>query len=505
MFSSFLTLSVQSPTRQAAFRNAVFAHLLIVLLGTWLIYLHPRGSAVGLGNALLIAGIVEGAFLVGWRLTQLPKSQSLEFLLVTPLRPYRLLLDEALVGLLRLGLVTLSGLPVLIALAAMGHIESFDVLPLMVMPFTWGAINGLFLTTWAYEPRRVRKWAERFMLTMIVIYLMVGILGGEKLLPWLDALPRGDVPLWGDWVIHFDLGAWIRDSVIAFHIYNPFAVMDYWMRQPPALAEQRMIGLQLAGMAGLVFMLFRAAGRLKSHYHELHYRPVIDESRGPRGEPGDHPLAWWAVRRVSEYSGQANLYLAAGFGFMYALYTLTGPQWPLGRAVFFIVERDMGGIPGMTSALVVLAAVPAAFQYGLWDSNEHDRCRRLELLLLTDLGAWDYWRASAAAAWSRGKGYYFVALVLWAAAFAAGQMTFLQVLAAATAGAVLWLFYFALGFRAFARDNHANHLGVLLTVAVPIITIMLFRTGWVHVGALLPPGSVYAPATDLSPLISTLR
>ena len=49
---------------------------------------------------------------VGWRLTQLPKSQALEFLLVSPLRPRRLLFAEALVGLAQLGLVTLSGLPV---------------------------------------------------------------------------------------------------------------------------------------------------------------------------------------------------------------------------------------------------------------------------------------------------------------------------------------------------------------------------------------------------------
>ena len=47
----------------------------------------------------------------GWRLTQIPKSQALEFLLVSPLRPRRLFLAEALVGLTRLALVTLSGLP----------------------------------------------------------------------------------------------------------------------------------------------------------------------------------------------------------------------------------------------------------------------------------------------------------------------------------------------------------------------------------------------------------
>ena len=44
------------------------------------------------------------------------------------------------------------------------------------------------------------------------------------------------------------------------------------------------------------------------------------------------------------------------------------------------------------------SAVPAAFQYGLWDSTVRDRCRRLELLLLTDLDGGRYWHASLAAA-----------------------------------------------------------------------------------------------------------
>ena len=83
----------------------------------------------------------------------------------------------------------------------------------------------------------------------------------------------------------------------------------------------------------------------------------------------------------------------------------------------------MGGVPGLATALVVLAAVPAAFQYGLWDSNTQDRCRRLELLLMTELGARDYWSAAAAAAWKRGRGYFFVALVLWLAGAIAGKIT----------------------------------------------------------------------------------
>ena len=57
-----------------------------------------HASPVLLGHLLLVAGIVEGAVLVGWRLTQLPRSQALEFLLVSPLQPRRVFLGEARVA-----------------------------------------------------------------------------------------------------------------------------------------------------------------------------------------------------------------------------------------------------------------------------------------------------------------------------------------------------------------------------------------------------------------------
>ena len=111
-------------------------------------------------------------------------------------------------------------------------------------------------------------------------------------------------------------------------------------------------------------------------------------------------MSWWAVKRVTEYSGRINLWLAGGFSILYAVYVVNRDQWPtwMGRQAFEIFDR-MGGIPALATALVGLAAVPAAFQYGLWDSNRQDRCRRLELLLLTGLTARDYWEAATAAAW----------------------------------------------------------------------------------------------------------
>src|SRR5207248_3581622 len=109
-----------------------------------------------------------------------------------------------------------------------------------------------------------------------------------------------------------------------------------------------------------------------------------------------------------------------------------GADW-VGRRIFLIFEQG-GGIPVMATALVVLAAVPAAFQYGLWDSNAQDRCRRLELLLLTGLDAHDYWEAAAAAAWRRGRGYFSVAGLLCVAAVVAGRLHVLQGLTLMAAG-----------------------------------------------------------------------
>jgi hypothetical protein len=203
------------------------------------------------------------------------------------------------------------------------------------------------------------------------------------------------------------------------------------------------------------------------------------------------------VKRVSRYSGRINLWLAGGFGILYAIYTLAGSAWPswLGRAVFEMVDR-LGGLSMLATALVLLASVPAAFQYGLWDHNAQDRCRRLELLLLTDLDGASYWQAAGAAAWRRGRGYFFVAILLWFAAACAGQITWMQAGAGMAAGVILWGFYFTLGFRAFARGRQANRLGIVLTVLLPLAAMILAHTDWRMLAILLPPGGVYFGATE---------
>src|SRR5207237_1105833 len=144
----------------------------------------------------------------------------------------------------------------------------------------------------------------------------------------------------------------------------------------------------------------------------------------------------------------------------------------------FVMCDEAGGVPALTTGLVILAAVPAAFQYGLWDSSAQDRCRRLELLLLTDLDAHDYWNAAAAAAWQRGRGYFAVAAILWMAGWLGGRLTLSQAMAAAAAGVLVWGLYFTLGFRAFSRGMQASALGMLLTVGLPLAVFSADHLGW---------------------------
>src|SRR5437763_4477489 len=125
----FLALAMTSPGRQHSFRRAVVLHLLVLsALGWTAVNVAPKFLPF-FGDALMVLGIVEGAALVGWRLAQIPKSQALEFLLVSPIQPKRVFVNEALVGLGRLALVGLAGLPVLLLMALHGRLLMSDLPP----------------------------------------------------------------------------------------------------------------------------------------------------------------------------------------------------------------------------------------------------------------------------------------------------------------------------------------------------------------------------------------
>lgn len=483
MLVPFFALAAVSPSRQKTFRIVVAGHLAgigfvlagISLGGDW-------NKRLLVGNVLLVAGIIEGALLVGWRLTQLPKSQALEFLLVSPLRPPKVFLAEALVGLVRLALVTLSGLPLLVLLHLEGCLSPDDVLILLLLPFTWGAVAGLAMTAWAYESKLVRRWGERLLFLGIVFYLVVGVLAGEHLIHWLRLLPPA-------------VGQWLLDAFRSFHEDNPFGVIRLAMEQGPAWVWPMFVRVEIVGGALLVILLVRGSGRLHGHFQDEHYGVASLKNKAVRPEVGDSPLSWWAVKRVTKYAGRINVWLAGAFAVLYGAYIALEASWPLGLGTqVFVVFDRMGGVPSLTTALVLLAAVPAAFQYGLWDSNAQDRSRRLELLLLTRLNSAAYWEASTRAAWRRGRGYFAVAMILWAAAIWAGKLSIAQALLSMAAGVILWGLYFAVGFRAFARGMQANALGLGLTLGLSLATYFLLNKGWTFTGALLPPGGVYLPA-----------
>jgi hypothetical protein len=495
MLAPFFSLAMRAPARQTAFRRAAVAHLVLLASATAILLSRPTPTVMQtVVYGLLGAGIVEGAVLLGWRMTQLPKSQSLEFLLTSPVQPQRLFLAESLVGLSRLVLVQLAGVPVFLPLVGRGLLNSADVVLLVAMPFVWGMVAGYGLTVWAYETRLVRRLGEMFALLGILVYLTVGVLAGEHLKAWLDELPA-------------TLSDPLFDTFKTLHTYNPFAVVAFWfdpMFSVPSVARERAV---LVGGIGLLlsWLLFiRGMSRLKGHFHDRHYRPITDTRAAQTERIGDRPLSWWAVRRVMEYSGRVNIWLAGGFGVVYSAYLVAGDHWPdwMGRMVFVIFER-MGGAPALVTGLVVLAAVPAAFQYGLWDSTVQDRCRRLELLLLTGLNGSDYWHASLAAAWQRGRGYVIVAVMLWAAMLISGRAEPAQVTASVAAGFMLWSFSFVVGFAAFSSGMQANGLGSLLTLGLPLVAAALMRTGVPALAALAPPGAVFTALTE-TPSLSWL-
>ena len=491
---AFFTLAAVSPNRQRAFRTILVAHLLAMGLVIVAMLWRKTGPLL-FGNVLLVAGIIEGALLIGWRLTQLPKSQALEFLLVSAARPPFVLVAEAAVGITRLAFVTTAGLPLLILMVTQGLLLWEDVPVLLALPFAWGLTAGLGLVTWAYEPMGVRRWTEKLAIAGVLVYLVVGVLAGERLPYWLAGLPSG----WGDQIV-----ATLR----MLHDYNPFGAMQFAMENAPVWTWERTAWVTTLGVCLSAGFLLRCAWRLKGHFHDEHYRPnVIRDERG-RAPVGDEPLTWWAVKRVGRYAGQINVWLAGGFGFVYAARTIAGPDWPdwLGSVVFQLFDR-VGGLPMLATAVMMLATVPAAFQYGLWDSSIQDRCRRLELLLLTKLEGTSYWQAAVTAAWRRSRGYFVIALMMWLAAALGGAITGMQAVAGLTAGIILWGFYFTLGFRAFSRGVQANRLGTILTLLLPLATFVLAKSDWPRLAVLLPPGSVYfgsTAATDLWWMIGPL-
>lgn len=482
--------AARSVNRQKLLRELLAARVAIVTVVILFCIAGQRRNLFALlGYSHLMLGIVEGALVLGWRLAQWPKNNALELLLVTPLSPRFSMLGEQLVGLTQLAFLSLASVPLLVGMVGAGWLEPIEAAILPIFSFTWACITGLGLTWWAYEPLAVRRWGERITVVVIVIYLLVGGLAGENTFRWLDPLP-------------FRLGARLYDALLFFHYNNPFALVFRIDQRSEEGLLRRVIEVETAALVFAVLFLVRAAFRLKEHYIERHYSPVADVAGKERGTIAERPLAWYAVRRVSEYPGRINLWLAAGTACIYAAYLVGGAYWPawMGRKLFAAFEL-LGGVSGMTTVLVVLASVPAAYQYGFWDSTIPERCKRLELLLLTELKARDYLRGSWSPSWYRGRGYFLAAIVLWLAGWWAGHYGFVSLLLAIAAGAALVFFTFAVGFRFLAQSTGSTAVGFLLSLGMPLLTWMLAVTLSAPLARLLPPGMVYYATAGSSPAV----
>lgn len=479
MLYPFFELAARSPSRQKNFRQLLAMHLAVVAGALLLCGLSGGNLPLFLGQALLVSGIVEGALLIGWRLTQLPKSKFLEPLLLSPVPAPVVLLGEQLVGLTYLAFLALSSAPVLVGLAAAGLLDPVNAIVVGLHGLLWGAAVGLGLTCWAYEPDRVRKWGTRFSGALLLGYLVIGGLFGEHTLSLLSSLPGA-------------IGLWTVDVLLFLHLNNPFSIVLFLGQANTPGLLPRLLWVESCGGAAVVFFLLRAASRLKEHYMDRHFRPIADVAGDDRGVITDRPLNWWAVKRVSEYSGQINLYLAFGASIAYSLYLIFENSWPqwLGRHVFAILEA-LGGVPAVCTVLFLLAAVPFAYQYGLWDSSIPDRCRRLELLLLTELDANDYAVASFAASWRRGGGYVWAAGLLLAAGWWSGRHALANVAAAGMLGLLVILLYFAVSYRVFASNRGGAALGFGLTVVLPLLTWGLGSIDAGRFAAWTPPGAIY--------------
>jgi hypothetical protein len=484
MLAPFFAVAMTAPGRHTAFRRAAVIHVALLSVLAIATSLRPSPDFVSVvAQLILVLGLVEGAAMIGWRLTQLPKSQALEFLLTSPIQPKRLFVAESLVGVTRFALVSLSGLPVLALLALDGVLEWPDVVLLLAMPFLWGVVAGLALTAWVYEPLIVRRIGELLGLLGVLVYLVVGVMAGENLRVWLQQLPEA-------------LGRSLFNGVVFLHNMNPFGVVRYWFDagRVVGVAWDRVLNLHLFGAGLLVLVGVRGAFRLRGHFQDRHYRPLSTNRESQLERIGDRPLSWWAVRRVMEYSGRVNLWLACGFALVYAAFLVAGDAWPpgMGKLVFVLFD-SWGGPPMVATALVVLAAVPAVYQFGLWDSTVAARCQRLELLLLTELSAKDYAHASFSAAWTRGRGYLVGAAFLWVAMAVSGRVMWWDSVAAAAGAFVLWGLAFAVGYRGFATGNQTNGVASLFTLGLPLALVGLWRLGLYDLAALVPTAAAFVP------------
>lgn len=436
----------------------------------------------------LLTAIVCGGFLTAWRVTQLPKSRSYEFHLLTPSGDWELVAGEILAGMIRTAVVVVATAPLLFALWGAEWLSGAGCVALLVVPLVGGWLSGLIMAVVAYEPPWFRRLVERLVLLVVLAYLVVfGLLGHffmPKILTWWAGLTGTPAATFAQ------VGATTR-------YLNPFRLLGAISSEPGSALVLRLavVTAVLLLVAGLCFA--RLVVRLRVHYEEENYY----QSGGRRGSKrtiGANPLAWWTWRRVSQFRGRINLYLTWTTLGLYGCWMLFETHWPPWLAMSQLqMIRTLGGEALLTVAALQLAVVPMAFLNGLWDSNSQQRVQRLELLLITPLAGRDFLRASAVAAWTRGKGYLWGALGIVLAAVASGRITWVDAAGITLLGGSYLLLCFAVAFRNFARvqsDQAVSVRGLVWSVGMPLLTFALFRLGNHTLAAATPLGGVFVLA-----------
>ncbi|MEK6233322.1 MAG: hypothetical protein N2C14_01270, partial [Planctomycetales bacterium] len=422
-----------------------------ILILAWLVRnpsLPSQAVAVVAWTQFLMAVIVGGS-LTGWRVTQLPKSRTAEFFLMTPRTDWEIVRIEIVGGMLRTAYVIGANVPFILAMWGGGWITPVEATALIVVPVAAGWTAGLVLAAVAYAPLWVRRFGERMVLVCILVYLVLfGLLTELFVLNFVSYAAQ--------WTQNYRM--WVDPAAMADFI-NPFRLLGVVGQHSDAQVSGR-LAATLAVLFGVCLTSYWWLGwRLRRHYLEENYGSQY-RRKGYVKPILENPLAWWTARRVSRFRGNVNLYLGgttvvlycgwmlvteyaaqlsklltpvyltwiaflfssgtADFTVRLAEFTTEAaslpleigwPAWAGGQLMkmfWFLGGSAVLGVFGVQFGLV-----PVGFLSGLWDSNQQQRVGRLELLLVTELTARDFLGGSVAAAWTRGKWYLVGVLFLW--------------------------------------------------------------------------------------------
>jgi len=445
----------------------------------------PILATEAVATTQLLAGLLVGGFLTGWRVAQFPKSRAAEVQLLAPVSDWVHVGGELAAGMIRTAIVLMAITPMVVGLVALGWLRPGEATVLVALPIIGGWLAGLLLAVIAYEPVWVRRLLERGFLVFVLVYLVsLGLFGQwfvPRLLVWWDvqtSQPAAPLAITAGW----------------FSYLNPFRLLSAAGDHSGNVSLTRLAAVAALLLAISGLCLYRLVRRLRPHYDEFHF--AARSKRGGRSKRlGNWPLSWWTAHRVGQFKGRVNLYLAWATIGLYGGWLIAGENWPAWLATGQLrVFAQLGGQALLATAALQLAVVGLAFLNGLWDSNTAQRVGRLELLLVTQLEARDYLRASIVAAWTRGRGYVLGVLAMWVTSAVAAKLTWSACLGLVWLAGAYLVLSMGVAFRNFARlpnDRAVGLWGLGWSVGMPVLTVALFQFDLPRLAAVTPLGAVF--------------